>query len=74
MLRPCRAADTDLARLHRLGDLADQVDQQQAVLQVGALDLDMVGKPEAPLERAGGDAAIDIIARRSVSLSSFFGR
>ena len=31
---------------------------QQAVLQVGALHLDMVGELEAPLERASRDAAV----------------
>ena len=35
---------------------------QQAVLEVGALDLDMVGELEAPLERAGGDAAMQELA------------
>ena len=35
---------------------------EQAVLQVGALDLDMVGQLEAPLERAGRDAAVQELA------------
>src|SRR6185503_6690083 len=52
-------ADIDLPRLHRLGDLADQFDRQQAVLQVGAAHLDVVGQRETALERAIGDAAVD---------------
>src|SRR6185369_12852656 len=36
-------------------------DFEQAVFQVRALDLDMVGKREAPLERARRDPAIDVI-------------
>ncbi len=50
------AADRDLARLHRLGDLAGKVDMQQAVLQAGALDLDMVGELEAALKEAALEA------------------
>src|SRR5688572_10618268 len=36
-------ADLDLARLHGLRDLADEIDVQQAVLQRGAGHLDVVG-------------------------------
>ena len=35
--------DLDAAGLHRLGYLALQVDEQQAVLEAGAPDLDMIG-------------------------------
>src|SRR5579872_3285965 len=56
------AADIDLLWLHRFGDLAHKVDRQQSILQIRALHLDMVGKREAALERAVGDAAIDEIA------------
>src|SRR6185312_9439903 len=56
------AADLDLLRLHRLGDLALELDRQHPVLHVRALDLDMVGKREAALERAVGDPAIDEVA------------
>ena len=62
------AADVDLPRLHRLGDLADQLDREQAVLQVRAAHLDMVGKREAPLERAGGDPAIDVVGAAVLEL------
>src|SRR4051794_40568694 len=54
-------ADVDLLGLHRLGDLAHQLDRQQPVLEVRAFDLDMVGEREAALERAGCDSAIDVI-------------
>ena len=62
------AADVDLPRLHRLGDLAHQLDREQPVLQVRAPDLDMVGKREAALERAVGDPAIDEVAALLVAL------
>src|SRR5687768_13986745 len=52
-------ADRNLARLHRLRNLADEVDVEQAVLKACAGDLDMVGELEAALEGAGGDAAIE---------------
>src|SRR5260370_7389647 len=55
-------ADLDLARLGRLGHLVDEVDMQHAVDQAGANDLDVVGEAEAPLERAPGDAAVQITA------------
>jgi len=47
--------DADLLWLHCLWDLAHQLDGQQPVLEVGAAHLDMVGKREAALERAGRD-------------------
>jgi hypothetical protein len=51
-------ADGDAARLEALRDIAHEVDVEQAVLEAGALDLDVVGELEAALERAGGDAAV----------------
>jgi hypothetical protein len=58
-----RGIHLDLARLHRLGDLAHQLDREQAVAQVGAsVHADEVGQLEAPLERAGGDAHVQEIA------------
>ena len=48
-------------RLHRLGDFAHQLDRQQPVLEVRAAHLDMVGKREAPLERAVRNAAVDVV-------------
>src|SRR5205823_3171252 len=61
LLAPFARIDLDLLRLHRFGDLAHQVDCEQSVTNVRTLDLDMVGKREAALERARGDAAIDIV-------------
>ena len=39
---------------------------QQAVLQAGADDHDVVGKLEATLERAGGDALVQDLALRGL--------
>ena len=52
------AVDCDAARLHGLGDLALQLDEEQPVLEARALDLDVVGKRELALEVAGRDAAM----------------
>ena len=71
---PCRCGavrDLDLAGLGGLGDLADEVDMEEAVLQARALHLDMVGELEAALEGARGDAAIkDLAGSWARSLSS----
>ena len=48
--------DRDLPGLHRIGHFAHQVDHQQAVGQVGALDTDEVGELETALKAAIGDA------------------
>src|ERR1700730_7168251 len=53
-----RAVDRDAARLHRLGDFPLQVDDQQAILEPGSPDLDMVGEGELALEVARRDAAM----------------
>ena len=42
---------------------------QQAVVEAGAVDLDVIGEAEAPLERAPRDAAVQVAAL--VSSSSF---
>src|SRR6478672_1444414 len=52
------AADRDAARLHRLGNFPLQVDDEQPVLEPGALDLDMVGDRELAFEVARRDAAM----------------
>ena len=64
-------ADGDLARLLRLGDLAHEVDVQEAVLEVRAGHLDVVGELEAALEGAGRDALIEHLALRSRAFSCF---
>src|SRR2546423_14143486 len=55
-------ADRNLAWLFRLGDLAHEVDVQEAVRELRAGNLDVVGKLEAALERAGRDALIEHLA------------
>ena len=58
----CCAVDGDLPRLHGLGDLPDQFDLEQAIVEGRALDLDVVGQVELPFEGAGRDAAIEVLA------------
>ena len=41
------------------GTTALQGHMQQAVLEIGAIDDDVVGQHEAPLEGSAGDAAIE---------------
>src|ERR1700748_996619 len=55
-----RARDFDPPRLHRLGQFALQLDLQQTLIERRALHLDEVGKIEAALERATGNAVIEI--------------
>src|SRR5205807_1021520 len=52
-------ADWNLPRLLGLGNLPDQVDVQQAVLQRGAFHLDKVGELEYALECARRDALVE---------------
>src|SRR3546814_1253527 len=58
-------SDGDAPRLHGLGDLAHQCDGEQAVLELGAGHLDVVGEVEAALEGASGDAAVEEARLRS---------
>src|SRR4029079_13535198 len=51
--------DGDHAGLLLLRDLALQLDGEQAVGELGALDLDVVGELEAALEVAAGDATVE---------------
>src|SRR3546814_8158005 len=53
--------DGDAPRPLGLGDLAHQLDGEQAVLELRTGHLDVVGKVEAPLEGTGGDAAMEIL-------------
>src|SRR5690606_9811978 len=55
-------ADGDGTRLQALRHIAVKVDVEQAVLEVGALHLDVVGKLEATLEAARGDAVVQVLA------------
>src|SRR5246500_1179077 len=54
--------DRDRPRLHRLWDLAHQVDVQEPVLQARTLDLYMVGELEATFEVPRGDALVEHLA------------
>src|SRR4051812_47781402 len=60
LLRRGAGRDADRARLRRLGHLAGELDMEQAVVEAGADDLDVVGELEAALEGAAGDAAIEV--------------
>src|SRR5215475_12364664 len=55
-------ANRDLTRLFCLGDFAHEIYVQQSVLEVGVLDLDVVGKLEDALKSARGDALIEHFA------------
>src|SRR5262245_54408221 len=55
-------ADRDLARLHRLRDLADEVDMEEAVLERRAPDLDVLGELKDALECARRDALVEHLA------------
>jgi len=68
------AVDRDATRLLRLGDFALQVDDEQAVLEAGALDLDVVGKGELALEVAGRDAVMQEGPPFLVALPAFEGQ
>src|SRR5262245_15714553 len=54
-------AGVDRPRLLRLRHLADEIDVQETVGQLGADDLDVVGELEPALERARSDAAIEVL-------------
>src|SRR5437762_1190067 len=59
-LRSLRAGvDRNAARLLGLGDLADEIDVEQAVLERGVLHLHEIGKLEDALEGTRGDAAVE---------------
>jgi hypothetical protein len=55
-------ADFDFARLQEFRKLADKIDRQQAVLQLGAGDANVVGEAEAALKAALGNAAMQKVA------------
>src|SRR3954454_21856176 len=63
--------DRDLARLLRLGNLADEVDVKQPVLERGVLHLHEIGKLECALESTRGDAAVQHFGLR-VLVGDFF--
>ncbi|CCB63979.1 conserved protein of unknown function [Hyphomicrobium sp. MC1] len=53
-------ADRDCPGLLALRNVADEIYVQEAVLEFGARHIDVVGKLEAALERAGGNAAVKV--------------
>src|SRR5262245_11111601 len=55
-------ADGDAAGLKPLRHVAHQLDMEQAVLDAGALHLDVIGELETALEVARGDAAVQELA------------
>src|ERR1700737_2915491 len=66
-----RAADGGLARLLRLGDLAHEINVQEAVLERRTLDLDVVGELEDALESTRRDALIKHLAGLLLVLGLF---
>jgi hypothetical protein len=52
------AVNRDLLGFHRLGHFADQLDHEQPIGQIGAVNTDEVGQLEAALEAAIGDAKV----------------
>src|SRR5262245_45790574 len=52
-------ADRNHPRLQPLGYVANELNVQETVLEVGTPDLHVVGQLEAPLEAASGDAAME---------------
>src|SRR5438105_14386697 len=68
LLRRLAVADGNGARLQPLGHIAHEVDVEQAVLDVGALDFDMVGEAEASIEGSGGNATVQELALRLLGL------
>src|SRR5262249_61140550 len=57
-------ADRDLARLLGFGNLADEVDVQEPVLERSTLHHDVLSKLEHTLEGAGGNALVQDFALR----------
>src|ERR1700674_2290535 len=55
-------ADRNLARLHRVGNFADEVDVEKAGFQGRTLDLDVIGELEAALEGTRRDALLEHLA------------
>src|ERR1044072_5231636 len=70
---PARGTDRDPARLHRLRNLAYQLDLQQAVLEGGAIYLNVVGQAEGAAARPRRDALIEHLLAFLDSLAAFNG-
>jgi hypothetical protein len=61
------ARDLDPARFQRFGDFADEVDVEHAIGMGRTGDADVIGESEPALERAGGDATVQVSLRRLFS-------
>src|SRR4051794_32043661 len=68
-----RGIDGNSPRLHGFRDFPDQFDLQQAVLERGAVHLNIIGQVKLPLERPRGNAPVEIFAFGSVRLISLDG-
>jgi len=66
--------DVDLLRFQGLGNLANEIDRQETVLQIGAIHPDMIGKLEPVFERAAGNAAMQITFRGRLLLLAGYGQ
>src|SRR4029079_10919528 len=65
------AIDGDLPRLHGLGNLSNQFDLQQPIVERCVLDLDVVGQVELPLEVPGRDTAVQELSLGLFRLVAF---
>jgi hypothetical protein len=68
-----RAVNSDAPRLHRLGDLADQLNREQSVVEGRALHLNIVRQVELPLEMPGRDAPVKEVTLGLLGLAAFNG-
>jgi hypothetical protein len=67
------AVDGDPPRLYGLGDLANQLDPEQAVVEGRALHLHVVRQAELPFELPGRDAPVQELATSLLGLVAFDG-
>ena len=65
--------DSNPPRLHGFWDLPDEFDLEQAVVEARALDLDIVGQVELPLEVPGRDSPVQALALGFFGLAAFDG-
>jgi hypothetical protein len=66
-----RAVNGDPPRLHGFGNLPDQFDLQQAVVEGRVLDLDVVGQVELAFEVPGRDTPVKELALGFLGLAAF---
>jgi len=72
--RSCRSAvapNRNLARLHRLGNFALEIDGKQTILQRSILNADVIGELEPAFKAAGSDASMQIFKFAFVGLTAF---